>query len=179
MIDPARLPYMPVGMILPLFCDSDEIPPGFYLCNHAQVLLSSAEGQALNNLSTTLKANLGITVSAPYICLPSMFDDGGRGYVIRAVDGNTRAPGSKQEDAIRNITGSSYVYGTKYKSDLASSGAYFDRTVAYSNFTFNTTAINDRDWMYVPDFDASRDVPTADENRMLNIGALFCIWLGV
>jgi hypothetical protein len=79
-------------------------------------------------------------------------------------DGPTRALGSSQNDAIRNITG--FIdSGTGF---FGASGAFQiqgpanERTIAGS-------------WPSNLDFDASRVVPTAPENRPVNITLLYCI----
>ena len=90
-----------------------------------------------------------------------------RGAFLRMVGGNSGSVGTLQEDAIRNISGSvgglkgvihetsgaitSYVYQNE--------GVYGDGVGGYTNTTFN----------------ASRVVPTADENRPVNYAVQYFI----
>lgn len=85
-------------------------------------------------------------------------------HFIRGV-GATNILGAKQGDAIRNITG---VVGTIIQSEPPTGAFEYDTTVTIlAGSGINTTrAVN---------FDASRVVPTANENRPVNISYLPCI----
>lgn len=80
---------------------------------------------------------------------------------------DTRAVGNGEEDAIRNITG-------QFRFDAASIaddniGAFYDlNTGATATGTAGTSNTK-------VGFDASRVVPTADENRPVNVAYLMCI----
>jgi hypothetical protein len=171
------LPNIYKGKIELFSCRPNKLKPGWYVCNGEYYLLASPQGQALAGLDEDFKEDWGIIINGDNIRLPSLFDDDGKGYFLRPVDGVTLLPGRKQGDAMQNITASTEIYGTKLKSAPASSGAYTDR-LNILNITFSTTQISDRDWLYVPDFDASNVVPTDDENRPINIGFVPAIYLG-
>ncbi|OCG64427.1 hypothetical protein A9G48_02800 [Gilliamella sp. wkB18] len=157
----------------------NELPFGWYFRNGDNFLLSSPQGQALNKLSVNYKNDHKITIKTingqQYINLPTAFS-GGRGCFERAVDGEKRQVGSIETDAIRNITGytSMYSYNTR---DSGDSGAFRRVAVARNavggaNPVQNT--VLDNFW-----FDASLQVPTANENRPINIGMTPVIYLGV
>ncbi|KFA58979.1 hypothetical protein GAPWKB11_0868 [Gilliamella apicola] len=157
----------------------NELPFGWYFRNGDNFLLSSPQGQALNKLSVNYKNDHKITIKTingqQYINLPTAFS-GGRGCFERAVDGEKRQVGSIETDAIRNITGytSMYSYNTR---DSGDSGA-FRRVAVARNAVGGANPIQhtvlDNFW-----FDASLQVPTANENRPLNIGMTPAIYLGV
>ena len=92
------------------------------------------------------------------------------------MNGTTRQVGSIENDAIRNIQGqiTTYNYNT---TDSSQTGAF--RRVALARSVI-TTGNQDRntvhDSVY---FDAAFVVPTASENRPLNIGMNPVIYLGV
>ena len=98
--------------------------------------------------------------------LPDMRGLFARGYDptgINDPDGATRTFGSKQNDAIRNITGS--ISG-KTSGGL---GAFYQGG-------YEQAAGTGRTYQYHRQyFDASRVVPTAAENRPKNINLLYCI----
>jgi len=105
-----------------------------------------------------------------YINVPSAFAPDGRGYFERAVNGTTRQVGSAEDDAIRNITGLFLSFSALdaklfYKQSVWGAGAQI--------------ATGDCHGMSMNCFDASRVVPTAHENRPLNIGLTPVIYLGV
>ena len=84
---------------------------------------------------------------------------------VRGVGGNSGALGAVQEDAIRNITGtfSTVIQGNPTSGAFYQSGAG-TRTKQYT------------DWDgQILSFDASRVVPTANENRPVNVALLACI----
>ena len=90
------------------------------------------------------------------------------------VDPN-RKFGSLQGDAIRNITGAGVFHGSNAGTNLAALTGVFDGNIlnAYKNggdYT-NTGATSFGSFV----FDASRIVPTAQENRPRNIALLPCI----
>ena len=159
---------------------ANELPFGWYFRNGDNYLLSSPQGQALNSLSANYKNDYSITIKdingQQYINVPNAFHSDGRGYFERAVNGTTRQVGSIENDAIRNIQGqiTTYNYNT---TDSSQTGAF--RRVALARSVI-TTGNQDRntvhDSVY---FDAAFVVPTASENRPLNIGMNPVIYLGV
>lgn len=98
-----------------------------------------------------------------------------RGYFLRGWDsmgGSAamvdagRSLNSVQGDAIRNITGDFLGGGT----NISPSGAFFFRQMDRGNLSDGG---GNREDMY--GFDASRQVPTADENRPKNISVIYAI----
>lgn len=155
-----------------------NLPAGWYMRNGDKFLLSSPQGQALNNLPENYKTDWGITITNEggfdYINVPSAFHTDGRAYFDRAVDGTNRQVGSVEGDAIRNITGtfSSFSYSAGQPS-----GA-FTSTIATQNALAGGSTANYNDVRKT--FSASSaGVPTAAENRVLNRGLTPVIFLGV
>lgn len=94
-----------------------------------------------------------------------------RNYFIRSWDGPTgptRVIGSKQGDAIRNITGWAENYGNGTGAKIAYGGAM---TAEVTNIVGESEDLQGKSIRYT--FDASRVVPTADENRPINISYPF------
>ena len=92
-----------------------------------------------------------------------------RGVFIRGYGGNSAPIGVVQGDAIRNITGTYQAYSNSQLS--AKTGAFYDagQTGGGSGGDRNNRALG---------FDASRVVPTADENRPINIAFLYIVKAG-
>ena len=102
-----------------------------------------------------------------------------RGYFIRNYDDNrgidsdnTRLLGSIQEDAIRNITGSAETGKSGYCNNVV----FFNTNGVFGEPNSTGGGGNHGDWIRsIPShrgdvsFDASRVVPTANENRVKNI----------
>jgi hypothetical protein len=104
-----------------------------------------------------------------------MFTSDGRGYFIRAADGTTRTLGSVQNDAIREIEGVLNTYQAKSKSDSLT-GVFAVNAVKLANTGFSSVSNASTEFV-ASDFKASRAVPTAAENRPVNIGFEPCIYL--
>ena len=101
-----------------------------------------------------------------------------RGKFIRGTGGNAAALGVAQGDAIRNITGEVFKNGGAGPlvlariSELSQTGALAvtsERTTPYSVAGEAAPLANNCS------FDASRIVPTAAENRPVNVALLPCI----
>lgn len=153
---------------------ANELPFGWYFRNGDNYLLSSPQGQVLNRLSDNYKRDHQITIKningQQYINVPSAFASDGRGFFERPANGTTRQVGSAEDDAIRNITGlflsfSSLDLKLFYQHSMWGAGAQI--------------ATGDCHGMSVNGFDASRVVPTANENRPINMGMTPVIYLGV
>lgn len=153
----------------------DELPPGWYFCNGDQYALTSPQGSALNAFSDNFKSDWGITITDENISLPNLFHSDGRGFFVRAADGTTQAIGlgGAQDDAIRNITGP--VGEVLFPPDDSTGTLPVYTTNVYSPRIWTTSGSYSG---YVV-LDASRAVPTAEENRPLNIGMTPAIYLGV
>lgn len=91
-----------------------------------------------------------------------------RGKFVRGVGGNSAELGEVQGDAIRNITGSFHL-GRRGGADGAS-GAFTRRSNANAASSAGSR-YSAAKWV---EFDASQVVPTADENRPVNIALLAC-----
>ncbi len=89
-----------------------------------------------------------------------------RGYFVRGVGGMAPPLGQKQGDAIRNITGA--TAGHSEPRNGFPTGAF----ASGANYGGNDGGGYP---LYVHSFDASRVVPTANENRPINFSALICI----
>ena len=98
------------------------------------------------------------------------WDDG------RGIDSG-RAFGSAQSDAIRNIKGSlEALYGSqRYTLYTKAEGAFTTDSDDGANTTFRSSTDDHAHRQKRVVFDASRSVPTADENRPRNIALLACI----
>ena len=166
-----------------LACAPEEVRPGFIILNGDRYPGDSFNGQALLRLSPAFRAAWGIEVDDDdgTINSPDMFDENGDGYFPRAVDGVSRAVGSKQPDVIINITGflQSGLGRNKSLTNNEQGALYFGEVRAEnSTFTTITNTGFNVSWF---GFDASKDtnVLIADENRPKNVGLLPCIFLGI
>ena len=160
---------------------ANKLPFGWYFRNGDNYLLSSRQGKALNGLSDNYKRDHQITIKningQQYINVPSAFASDGRGFFERAVNGTTRQVGSVQDDAIRNITGNFDNVLTSISD--STTGAFYRRS---THNKYNISKIGDGnggELVSGDNFDASRVVPTANENRPLNMGMTPVIYLGV
>lgn len=116
-----------------------------------------------------------------------------RGQFVRAWDHgagvdseSNRAILSSQSDAIRNITGSLFfgldgdVSISSLPSNLQSGATYYDTSVINRDFGNNLSALNNSEanrWISQK-LDASRQVPTAAENRPKNVVLMYIIKKG-
>ncbi len=96
-----------------------------------------------------------------------------RGEFVRAWDDGRgvdsgRMFGSWQQDAIRNITG---TYSGILKNDSSGSGAI--SSVSSGTYTWASSGNGSSGGGF--NFDASRVVPTANQNRPRNVALLYCI----
>jgi hypothetical protein len=166
-----------------------ELPGKWYACNGDKYSTSSAQGIALAGLSANFKADWGIAVASSQINLPNVFDSGGGGYFVRAGDGSTRQVGTAaaQGDAIRNITGFdacehlwAKASSTIPETEAGPTGAFYKSATYTANngFMYWTNSGGQKD-LVINKFDASRAVPTAAENRPLNVAMTMAIYLGV
>lgn len=147
---------IPVGSYL-LYSSNTNTPDGFLRC----------DGSALDkNTYAALFAVLGYTYgrSGDKFLLPNFAD----GKFMRGTGGNAAALGTAQGDAIRNIIGS-IVTRSNTDGNIQAQGA-FGGEIAGSWWAQMTrgsgTNIN---------FDASRTVPTANENRPYNMAVVVLI----
>jgi hypothetical protein len=177
-----------VGKIELFTCPVAEIPDDWSICTGDRYALTSGKGIALNGLSSAMKTALGITISGETINVPNLFDANGNGYFPRPVNGVSRAVGSKQTDAIRNIktdedAGGSLVYDAflgswNYKSSTDTLFPPFYVVKTHSTNFYHSFASASGVKVSFIGFNAELSVPTAAENRPINYGALPCIFLG-
>ncbi len=156
-----------------------ELPTGWYFCNGDRYGLATPQGTALAALPASMKTDWEIAVTGSEINLPNLFSSSG-GHFLRPVDNSSRLPGSRQADAIRNITGAftlSPTFGLVHNANSTASGAFkagtFNRTTWPNVVSIGQNGTADLR------FDASLSVATAEENRPLNIGMTPAIYLGV
>ena len=157
-----------------------ELPFGWYFRNGDNYLLNSPQGQVLNRLSDNYKRDHQITIKTingqQYINVPTAFSSDGRGFFERAVDGTNRQVGNTEGDAIREISGH-FDTGVIQNHNAYVRGAFYGTSaINPSNPAFQLTT-ELYTWGF--DFSASRVVPTANENRPINIGMTPAIYLGV
>ena len=171
--------FVPIGdfRLMP-FC-ANELPFGWYFRNGDNYLLHSPQGQVLNRLLDNYKCDHQITIKdingQQYINVPSAFAPDGRGYFERPANGTTRQVGS-DDDAIRDIWGH-FDTGVVPNHHEYIRGAFCGSTaINPTNSAFQPTT----EWFtWGLDFYASRVVPTAHENRSINMGLTPVIYLGV
>lgn len=154
--------WKPVNNIMPgtiTMWGTNTVPNGWFELN----------GQAFNT-----SQNPGLTALFPSGTVPDF-----RGYFVRSLDrGVGRDPDSgrgvlsTQSDAIRNIYGS--VSGANRVYFDGFGGAFYDPGTRHGA---GGTLSDGSSTMYLDDFafDASRQVPTAPENRPKNISVLYII----
>ena len=164
---------VPSGAVL--YFAGQTAPTGWLKANGAAVS-RTAYAALFAAIGTTYGAGDGSTT----FNLPDLRGEFMRGWDDgRGID-RGRAFGSAQGDAIRNITGEAkfgYDGDTVYDHNAAASTSaiyYPNRKVqdTVNNMSLFSNAANN--WRPLV-FDASRAVPTADENRPRNIALLACI----
>lgn len=149
---------IPVGSYL-LYSSNTNIPEGFLRC----------DGSALDKTAyAALFAAIGYTYgrSGDKFLLPNFSD----GKFMRGTGGNAAAIGTTQGDAIRNIRGEFRIGdGTGALTENSASGV-FEKGTKY-NLLPNSTSYPS----YGALFDASKVVPTANENRPYNMAVVVLI----
>ncbi|MGY0155922.1 tail fiber protein [Edwardsiella tarda] len=114
----------------------------------------------------SLSAYPQLAIAYPFGVLPDLRGEFIRGYDNgRGVD-RLRMVLTHQADAIRNIEGR---FGADDQTAAQLSGAFF----RYSNFNYDAKSVEGHG--YVAGFDASRVVPTANENRPRNVAFLYIV----
>ena len=159
---------------------TDGLPIGAYLSYPSQKTIPAgfliADGRSLKKADyTELFDVIGYTYggSGDNFNLPNFAD----GKFMRGIGGNATALGTAQQDAIRNITGKFQTSAEEFISETNPNtknhrgwGAFQRYDAQGSRPTLNTTGKN-----LAYDFDASRVVPTANENRPLNMAVVVII----
>lgn len=96
---------VPVGHIYPVPFPLNELPEHHYFPNGEGLLKTSGAGKTLLSMSFAYKTAHHVTENATHVFLPNVFDEEGRGYFPRFVDGQTRLVGSTEGSASPNISG--------------------------------------------------------------------------
>ena len=150
---------LPTGAYV-LYSSNSNIPSGFLWC----------DGSALDKTAyAKLFSVIGYTYgqNGDKFLLPNFSD----GKFMRSTGGNAAALGIPQGDAIRNITGAFLnPVPHYYKNDVF--GAFFKGTVNSTKTQLNTD--NGSNISEI-NMDASKVVPTANENRPLNMSVVVLI----
>lgn len=141
----------------------ETIPDGFLECNGAE-------------LSKTTYADLYGVIGTQYggtsttFRLPELRGEFVRGWDNgRGADDSGRGIGSRQSDAIRNIAGGFGGSYGQHPTYFYASGAF--SAVKASNYTHGSRYSGGYNLV----FDASRQVPTAAQNRPRNVAMMYCI----
>jgi hypothetical protein len=157
-----------------------NLPSLWYHSNGDRFPVTSDQGQALISLDDDYKADFGVEEINGSINVPQMYSPDGRGYFIRAANGTWQAVGEVQEDAMRNFTGSVGlpIDNNVLVASLWSYEGVFShkRNDSFLNAANMNTAVPRPSGIKL---DPSTQVPTASENRPLNIGFTPAIFLGV
>jgi len=151
---------------------ADGLPIGAYLSYPSQKTIPAgfliADGRSLKKAEyTELFDVIGYTYggSGDNFNLPNFAD----GKFMRSVGGNAAALGVAQDDAIRNITGTL----PPYDAGGMPSGGEYGVFKQHSGGGPVVIGAQQTRWYYT--FDASRVVPTANENRPLNMAVVVII----
>ena len=139
-------------------------PPAGTLVADGSEVSRASYPELFAKIGTTYGAGDGVTTFA----LPDWRDEFPR------FSGSGRSVGSKQSDAIRNITGKiSFPAWHTGSSEFAQPFGAFYKT---NGVTADTVAAHNNEYPRILcNFDASTVVPTADENRPRNVAFLPCI----
>lgn len=148
---------IPIGSYL-LYSSNTNTPEGFLRC----------DGSALDkNTYSALFEVIGYTYgrSGDKFLLPNFAD----GKFMRGTGGNAATIGTVQQDAIRNIT-------AKMTHNIGETSSQLSGAFKRTSYT-NRTAANSTPYLGVGalEFDASLVVPTANENRPLNMAVVVLI----
>lgn len=156
---------IPTGSYI-LYSSNSNIPSGFLRC----------DGSALDKTTyVALFAVIGYTYgrSGDKFLLPNFSD----GKFMRATGGNAAALGTTQQDAIRNITGKFQTSAEDVYSETNPNTKNHRGWGAFQRYAANGSrpivSVVGKNLAY--DFDASRVVPTANENRPLNMAVVVLI----
>lgn len=145
-----------VGVIK--FYAGTSAPTGYLFCQ-GQALSRTTYADLYAIVGTTFGTGDGSTT----FNLPDL-----RGVFIRGLGGNSAALGTIQGDAIRNITG---TFGCDDKATRIATGAFR----AEQQWDQDTSASQGDSNFFKFTFDASRVVPTASENRPVNMAMNYIV----
>lgn len=150
-----------VGFVLPFY--GEVAPPGTLACDGSEV-----SREAYSELFAVLGTKAGAGDGSTTFNLPDL-----RGQFVRGTGGNAAALGVEQGDAIRELWGNLHNYvglGTPDPEGVFNlyqqqTGGYMGTSGAENTLRYTITA----------NFRASNTVPTAAENRPVNVALLWCI----
>ena len=159
---------------------TDGLPIGAYLSYPSQKTIPAgfliADGGSLKQAEyTELFDVIGYTYggSGDNFSLPNFTD----GKFMRSIGGNAAALGTVQQDAIRNITGKFQTSAEDVYSETNPNTKNHRGWGAFQRYDANGSrpivSVVGKNLAY--DFDASRVVPTANENRPLNMAVVVII----
>lgn len=141
-----------LGSIFPYF--KEDEPTNFLICNG-----QSCIGYEIEDIGITKVPDL-------------------RGKFTRMIGGNSLGMGIEQGDAIRNITG---TFGNDWfdvfieHTDTLPTGVF---SMSESKHKGRSTAVSTTHYNKIMSFDASSVVPTAVENRPINMAFNYIIYVG-
>ncbi len=154
-----------IGFCLPFY--GETAPPGTLACDGSEI-----SREAYSELFEVLGTKAGAGDGSTTFNLPDF-----RGCFIRGTGGNAAALGTEQGDAIRDIKGRlDFRRGDNQDTNVVfGKGHAFgdtDATTVGTSISINTGILETCQGI---EFLASRVVPTADENRPVNVALLWCI----
>ena len=159
-----------VGFVLPYY--GETAPPGTLACDGSEI-----SREAYKELFAVLGTKAGAGDGSTTFNLPDF-----RGRFIRGTGGNAAALGVQQEDAIRDICGSFLIRSSDIGSlgstfiSVPDGGGVFSFETAYDNGSTASLYTQPRLLgAQKMNFDAGSVVPTAAENRPVNVALLWCI----
>ena len=155
-----------VGFCLPFY--GTEAPPGTLACDGSEI-----SREAYKELFDVLGTKAGAGDGVSTFNLPDL-----RGMFIRGTGGNAAALGVQQGDAIRNITGAfdDVLYSGYIQALGPHAGGAFFTVTSETGVRYGASGqIQIADTGDNIKIDVSRQVPTANENRPVNVALLWCI----
>ena len=151
-----------IGFCLPFY--GETAPPGTLACDGSEI-----SREAYKELFAVLGTKAGAGDGVSTFNLPDM-----RGVFVRGTGGNAAALGVQQGDAIRDISGRLGGYNSWLYDDSCYGcfqHADFSEPKRVNSYEENPTYANSA----YARFEASYVVPTAAENRPVNVALLWCI----
>lgn len=153
-----------VGFVLPFY--GETAPPGTLACDGSEI-----SRETYHELFTVLGTKAGAGDGSTTFNLPDF-----RGCFIRGTGGNAAALGVEQGDAIREISGSFSLRRLSAANGMEMTNASGVFSLSDSKETHNTVSSNTTERQaQVVNFISSKAVPTAAENRPVNVALLWCI----
>ena len=153
-----------VGFVLPYY--GETAPPGTLACDGSEI-----SREAYKELFQVLGTKAGAGDGSTTFNLPDL-----RGMFVRGTGGNAAALGVEQGDAIRNARGyMDSVYSAARYSGLPSSTGILKWGPKASQCSATTTTPSNASSCWDINLNFDGVVPTAAENRPINVALLMCI----